>query len=69
MSIVTAIEKNGFVHVYDNFGAEIWKKEGTLQGYTCKCVTINDGVYLHIYDENEDEVIQKISCKKEQMND
>lgn len=57
MSIGSAVEKGGFVYVYDERGRQIFTKtrgsqsEDGLKGYTSKTVSIRHGGLIITYDE------------------
>ena len=61
MAISMAIEKNGYVEVYDEKNRRLFTERGILHGYTSNTVSIKktDG-YIRTYDEKK----HQLSCKR-----
>ena len=52
MAISIAVEKHGFVEVYDERNHMLFMEQGKLHGYTSNSVSVkkSDG-YIHTYDD------------------
>ena len=61
MAISMAIEKNGYVEVYDDKNRRLFAESGILHGYTSNTVSIKkpDGS-IRTYDEKR----HQLSCKR-----
>ena len=61
MAISMAIEKNGYVYVYDEKNRQLFTESGTLHGYTSNTVSIKkvDG-YIRTFDEKK----HQLSCQR-----
>jgi hypothetical protein len=55
MAIANAVQKNGFVYIYDEKGSQIGtigaSGSDTLHGFTSGSVSIRRGPWIYIYDE------------------
>ena len=49
--IATAVEKDGYVNVYDDNGGFLFSRNGQLVGFTSNTVSIKQNGYTSVYDE------------------
>ena len=51
MAIGTAVERNGWVYVYDEKGHQLTTLHGSLHGFTGSTVSVKRNYWIYVYDE------------------
>lgn len=59
-----AVERNGFVEVYDTDGRYMCTHIGELQGYTSNTISIRNGLQLIVYDSKGRQIRSSVASKR-----